>query len=159
MAKWREVKQGKTSKQKNKDIFPKPSSDTNTASIALRLKAFLTDTFLISTPIFYVVIYFLMGGGEEFAQNRSGGWALIFIFHFSIIGFFWIKKAQTPGLRAYSLKLVNYNKTSITLLQVLLRYFATLFAVISFFLIFISFFRKDKLTFQDILSNTYIISE
>ena len=101
-----------------------------------------------------------MGSGQEFAQNRSLGWGIIFAIHFIIIAIFWLKNGQTPGLRAYDIKLVdNITKQRVSVIQVLVRYATTLFAVISIFLLFIPFFNKDKKTFQDILSNTIIIND
>ncbi len=162
MAKWRDVKRGKIPAKKEKTTSFTTSA-LQSATIGSRLKAFLTDTFLITTPIFYLVIYFIMGGGEEFAQNRITGWSLIFLIHFLVILFFWLTKGQTPGLKAYSLKLRTSNETSeqqnITFIQAIIRYFATLVAVISLFLLFVPFFREDKRTFQDIFSNTYIVLE
>ena len=58
MAKWRDVKQNRI--QEEKIIEPiKKSSKNDLASLPSRLKAFLTDTFLITTPIFYIVIYLI----------------------------------------------------------------------------------------------------
>lgn len=159
MAKWRDVKKGKIP-SKNEKQKVSLTSLAQSASIASRLKAFLTDTFLITTPIFYVVIYFIMGGGEAFAQNRVGGWGLIFVLHATVILFFWIKKAQTPGLKAYSLKVIHATThQKITFINALIRYITTLFAVVSILLLFIPFFRKDRRTFQDILSNTSVVHE
>lgn len=156
MAKWRDVKQNRV----NNPIKEEENSTSEFASIPSKLKAFLTDTFLITTPIFYIVIYFIMGSGEEFAQNRTMGWSIIFAVHSIIIFIFWLKNGQTPGLKAYELKLVDLKtKNRVSLLQVFIRYCATLFAVISIILLFLPFFRKDKRTFQDIFSNTIIVPE
>ena len=158
MAKWRDVKHNKSQKKNIESI--KNSSNDDLASIQSRLKAFFTDTFLITTPIFYIVIYLIMGSGAEFAQNRALGWGIIFAIHATIILIFWLKNGQTPGLRAYDIKLVdNITKQRVSVIQVLVRYATTLFAVISIFLLFIPFFNKDKKTFQDILSNTIIIND
>lgn len=160
MAKWRDVKQGRTPLVKEKTAKSSQTSFLLTTSIASRLKAFLTDTFLISTPIVYLVIYFIMGGGEEFSKNRIEGWSIILVLHFAVIVFFWLKKGQTPGLKAYGLKVVTTkNEHSLSFIRASIRYFATLFAVVSVFLMFIPFFRKDKYTFQDIFSNTHIVNE
>ena len=106
MSKWRDVKQNRVqNKVVNDSKVKSPKSDL--ASLGLRLKAFLTDTFLITTPILYIVIYLIMGSGEDFAQNRSLGWGIIFAVHASIILIFWLKNGQTPGLRAYEIKLVD----------------------------------------------------
>ena len=159
MSKWRDVKQNRVKEKKsiNSNIkLPK----SNLASLGLRLKAFLTDTFLITTPILYIVIYLIMGSGEEFAQNRTLGWGIIFSVHALIILIFWLKNGQTPGLRAYEIKLVDTNtRQRVSVVQVLIRYITTLFAVISIFLLFLPFFNKDKKTIQDIFSNTIIIND
>jgi uncharacterized RDD family membrane protein YckC len=158
MSKWRDVKHNKVKTQKSELNNKSPKSDL--ASLASRLKAFLTDTFLITTPILYIVIYLVMGSGAEFAQNRVLGWSIIFIVHALLILIFWLKNGQTPGLKAYDLKLVdNKTKQRVSVIQVLVRYITTLFAVVSFFLLFMPFFNKDKKTFQDILSNTIIIND
>ena len=158
MAKWRDVKQNRIQETKVETI--NKSSRDELASLPSRLKAFLTDTFLITTPILYIVIYLVMGSGEDFAQNRSLGWGIIFAVHGSIILIFWLKNGQTPGLKAYDIKLVdNLTKQRVSVIQVLVRYLTTLFAVVSIFLLFVPFFNKDKKTFQDILSNTIIIND
>ena len=158
MAKWRDVKQNRIQETKVETI--NKSSRDELASLPSRLKAFLTDTFLITTPILYIVIYLVMGSGEEFSQNRSLGWGIIFTVHALIILIFWLKNGQTPGLKAYDIKLVdNLTKQRVSVIQVLVRYLTTLFAVVSIFLLFIPFFNKDKKTFQDLFSNTTIIND
>ena len=159
MAKWRDVKQNRGLEEKsNNSKIKSPKSDL--ASLPSRLKAFLLDTFLITTPILYIVIYLIMGSGEEFSQNRAMGWGIIFFVHSMIILILWLKNGQTPGLKAYDIKLVdNLTKQRVSVIQVLVRYITTLFAVVSIFLLFIPFFNKDKKTFQDILSNTIIIND
>lgn len=157
MAKWRDVKQNRVKQEK--DSIAVESQNSDLASLPSRLKAFLTDTFLITTPIFYIVIYLIMGSGADFAQNRVIGWSIIFLVHSLIIFIFWLKNGQTPGLRAYEIKLVDNNtKQRVSVLQVVIRYIATFFAIVSFFLMFVPFFNKDKKTFQDIISNTIIIN-
>ena len=159
MSKWRDVKQNRVqNKVVNDSKVKSPKSDL--ASLGLRLKAFLTDTFLITTPILYIVIYLIMGSGEDFAQNRSLGWGIIFAVHASIILIFWLKNGQTPGLRAYEIKLVDsITKQRVSVIQVLIRYVTTLFAVVSIFLLFLPFFNKDKKNIQYIFSNTIIIND
>jgi uncharacterized RDD family membrane protein YckC len=157
MAKWRDVKHNKSQKKNIESI--KNSSNDDLASIPSRLKAFLTDTFLITTPIIYIVMYLILGGREDFADNMILGWALIFGPITFIITFLWYVKFQTPGMKAYSLRIVNRSHKRISYSQAIIRYCATLFAIVSLFLLFVPFFNKDKKTFQDILSNTIIINE
>ena len=158
MSRWRDIKQNKSKNKQN--IFIKEDLTIESSPISSRFRAFLTDTFLITTPILYIVIYFIMGSGEAFSQDRISGWLMILFVHASIILFFWFVKSQTPGLKAYSLKIIdNKTKNRISLIQAMIRYLTTLVAVISIFLLFLPFLRSDKKTFQDILSNTIIINE
>ena len=159
MARWRDTKHNKNNLKEDASIKEK-SIQLESSPLSTRLRAFLTDTFLITTPILYIVIYLIMGSGEAFSEDRIKGWSIILIVHLLLIIFFWFVKSQTPGLKAYDLKIVDtLTKGRISLIQSLLRYTATLFAVISFFLIFLPFIRKDKKTFYDIFSNTIIIYE
>ncbi len=128
-------------------------------SLSSRFKAFLTDLFLVSTPITYIIIYIFFDGGKDFANHRILGWSLILGISAFIITFFWYVKKQTPGMKAYELKIVNYKNERISYIQALIRYLATFFAICSVFLTFVAFFRKDKRTFQDIISQTNIICE
>jgi len=158
MARWRDTKQ---SKSNNKNTSTKKENVLIESSpLSTRLRAFLTDTFLITTPILYIVIYLIMGSGEAFSEDRLKGWSIILVIHLLIIIFFWFVKGQTPGLKAYELKIVDaLTKNRISFVQSLIRYSATVFVVVSFFLIFLPFIRKDKKTFQDLISNTIIINE
>ena len=157
MSKWRDVKQNRAEKYVSKKVLHSP---LNFVSIAKRFKAFLTDTFLITTPILYIVIYLVMGSGQEFSENRSLGWGIIFTIHFVIIAIFWLKNGQTPGLKAYDLKLVDAKTGNrVSILQTIIRYSATLFSIISIFFVFTPFVNKEKKTFQDIVSNTKIIEQ
>ena len=159
MARWRDTKNNRSKEEEHTSI-KEEKIQVESSPLSSRLRAFLTDTFLITTPIFYVVIYLIMGSGEAFSEDRIKGWGIILIVHLLIIIFFWFVKGQTPGLKAYSLKVVDsMSKNRISLVQSLIRYTATLFAVVSFFLLFLPFIRKDKKTFQDLLSNSIIISE
>ena len=156
MAKWRDVKQNRIQQNKNESIKKSPKSDL--ASLSSRFKAFITDSFLITMPILYIVIYLVMGSGKEFEQNMALGWSIILVVHALIISIFWLKNGQTPGLKAYELKLVDSKTLSrVSVLQVTIRYLTTLFSIISIFFIFTPFINRDKKTLQDIFSNTIII--
>ena len=77
----------------------------------------------------------------------------------SIIVIFWVFKAQTPGLKAYDLKVVNKKNENISFIQAFIRYFITLFCIITIFANFFVFFIKNKKCLQDILSNTLIVKD
>lgn len=159
MSRWRDIKQGKNEPE-IESKSPSIESFEPCASVSSRLKAFLTDSFLITTPILYIVIYLIMGSGEGFAQNKGNGWLIIIGVNLLVIVAFWLKSGQTPGLKAYSLKLINAStKGKVGFMQAIIRYALTLFSIITIFLMFLPFIRKDKRTFQDILSKSYIVEE
>jgi uncharacterized RDD family membrane protein YckC len=163
MARWRDIKQGKVDnsikqkKSKTKDTIL--SNCCNTPLIN-RFKAFTTDTFMVMMPLMYIVFYIVLGSREEFAKNMLLGWSYILIPHFVIMIFFWYKKQQTPGLKAYELAIVNSSTCKEASLTALInRYIWTSLSMMFILPLFIPYFRKDKKTLQDIISNTCIINK
>lgn len=158
MSRWRDVKQNKLNNQIKTDFENIEQLDSPYASLANRFKAFLTDSFLVTTPITYIIIYLIIGGGEEFASQKLFGWSMILGISGLIISLFWYIKFQTPGMKAYEIKLVNLQKQRVSFLQAIIRFVATLISIISIFLLFMPFFHKQKKTFQDIISKTILIN-
>lgn len=162
MSRWRDAKKGniKPNQKKVKSVQNTPAQDESLASLPSRIKAFITDTFLITTPIVYITIYIIMGSGAGFSENKELGWLIILVVHFIIIMTFWLIKGQTPGLKAYEGKIVDCrSKKSISYLQAFVRYVITFLSIVSIFGMFFPFLRKDKKTIQDFLSNTCVIKE
>lgn len=148
---WRNVKQGK----KQKKTEEKEEQNIPYASILDKTKAFLTDTFMITFPLIYIVIYFVMGDRQEFSENMAQGWLYIAIPHFVIVMLFWSIKGQTPGYKAYEIKLIDVStmeKPSIVLL--VLRYFIFLVSLLSMIGLIMAFFRKDRRSLHDLISGT-----
>ncbi|HGF9931315.1 TPA: RDD family protein, partial [Campylobacter coli] len=75
------------------------------ASRWLRFRALLIDIFLIYVPILYL-FYFLLGSKEAFLNNSYITALCIFLFGF-IQALFLASKAQSPGLKAYDLYLID----------------------------------------------------
>ena len=151
---WRDVKQNKISPKNKKEIKPQYQF----ATIADKLKAFITDSFLLSMPIFYIVIYLVMNGREGFSHNMLLGWAYILIPLCVIIVTFYFVSGQTPGLKAYDLKVIDIQtgeKPSILLALLRFLYFNIL--LFTFLGLFVPFFRKDKRGLHDLLSGTAVI--
>lgn len=151
---WREVKQKKptqTSKKESNNSYIK------NAFIFQRIKAFLIDMFMINMPILYFTTYVVLGSREAFQQNSIAIFICTLIFGI-IMSVFFSLKGQTPGYKAYELKLVD-DKTgeSPTFLKALFRYFCFIFSFVILIGVLMAFFRKDGKNLHDILSKTHII--
>ncbi|MEA2028230.1 MAG: RDD family protein [Campylobacterota bacterium] len=128
------------------------------ASIPDRIKAFITDQFMLMMPILYIVFYMVMGSREEFAANMMMGWVYVLVPNFIIVTLFLTLKGQTPGAKAYSLKLINREGHTPSVWAVMFRYYIELLGFITIIGIFIPFFRKDRKSLQDVISATHFIS-
>ena len=151
--KWRDIKKSK----KNKKI--KNINNIPYASIPSKIKAFLTDMFMIMMPLAYIVTYVIMNGKNDM-QNSLIGRNSLWIAYGLIMVLFWSIKGQSPGYKAYNLYLVD-TKTmkKPSFLKSILRY---LLFVISATIIIgecMAFFRKDKKTLHDLLSGTFVIEK
>ena len=159
MGRWRKVKQGKIdSLKKEKKETLKSVKSLQCAPITLRLKALLTDTFMITMPVLYIVIYLVMGDREGFKEHMGQGWLIILIVHMIITLAFWKLKAQTPGMKAYDLYLVEpQTDEKPGIVKLILRYVMLQTSILSFFGIFLPFIMKDKKGLHDPISGTCIV--
>ncbi|MCX2683418.1 RDD family protein [Campylobacter sp. MIT 21-1685] len=127
------------------------------ASRWLRFRALLIDVFLIYMPILYLFYFWL--GKEVLLNNQFISTLSTVLFGF-IQALFFVFKAQTPGLKAYDLYLIDLKTgKKISFLRAMLRY---VFFVVSFGLLlgfFISFLRKDSLSLHDIITQSCIVSK
>lgn len=155
---FRNIKQGKVKEQTPK-IKSTPKQD-NYASVRLKIKAFITDSFMLLMPIMYVVFYFVMDGREGFAEQRLAGWLYILIPLIIVQTLFFYKTGQTPGYRAYNITLIDEKTKERPSLFVIL--FRNLAAILSFFTIIgwmLMFFRKDHKNLHDLLSATAVVNK
>lgn len=145
MSRWRDVKKGKvstkttTSSKKNND-----ADIIISASPLLRIKAFITDMFMLMMPIMYFTTYIIMDGSQDFKTNDLSHWITMGVFG-TIVILFWIFKGQTPGFKAYNIQLIDdHTKTKVSVGIAIARYM--MFIVSSFVIIgaLLPFFRKDK---------------
>ncbi|MBN2826037.1 MAG: RDD family protein [Campylobacterales bacterium] len=155
---FRDVKKGNV-----QAVEPKPQKKQNAptipyASIGDRIKAFITDLFMLLMPIVYIVFYAVMGSREAFAQHMAMGWIYIIIPNFIIVLLFLRLKGQTPGAKAYHIKLVDRQGNIPSTLAIALRYYVEILGFMTVIGIFIPFFRKDKRSLHDILSATHFIT-
>ncbi len=149
---WRDVKQKRIPKKRAvKEEF-------KYASLFLRLKAFITDMFLIMMPIAYSVTYLVMGSKEAFQSSSLARWSLGIIYGIIVV-IFWVKTGQTPGYKAYDIKVIDKDtKKPPNLIQAILRYLLFLISATSIVGILVGYFRKDRQMFHDLFSKTVVIS-
>ena len=162
---FRDVKQGKeqeTKKEKSKKSKIKKQDEVTLkwdyATTGKKVKAFLTDSFMLLMPIMYIVFYLLMGGREGFAEHKAMGWVYILIPLVIAQTIFMFKTGQTPGYRAYNITLID-DKTGEkpSLFLITFRNLSAVLSLFSFFGWIMMFFRKDHKTLHDLLSGTSII--
>jgi len=155
---FRDIKQGKVS-QENRSKKPSQKLKRDYASKGNKLKAFLTDAFMLVMPIMYIVFYLVMGGREGFAEHKALGWLYILVPLVIVQTVFMFKTGQTPGYRAYHLTLIDESSGKKPSLFII--FFRNTAAILSLFTIFgwiMMFFRKDSKTLHDFLSNTAVIN-
>ena len=160
MAKQRfsDIKQGKA--VSTPEIQKSKTPANNYASVGLKIKAFLTDAFMLVMPIMYVIFYLVMDGREGFAEDMLMGWVYILIPLVVVQTIFMYLSGQTPGYRAYNITLIDENTKEKPSLFVIL--FRNLTAILSLFTLIgwaLMFFRKDKKTLHDLLSATAVVNK
>lgn len=155
-SRWRDIKQGNI---KEDNSFIEEDNSLKSASLPARIKSFIVDMFMIMMPLMYVTTYLIMNGKDDFQGSEDARWITAGVYGLVII-LFWVAKGQTPGYKAYSLKLVdNESKKNVSLLKAIGRYLLFLFSATTIILAFLPFFRKDKKCIQDILTKTTVIEE
>ena len=151
---FRDIKQGK--------ITPLASNDKQKkekrlrARLGSRLKAAITDSFMLVMPLMYGVFYAVFGGREGFSQHMLLGWIYILIplIIIQILFMSRSKEGQTPGMRAYNLALVDLKTgTKPETGVIIYRQMLTLFSLVTFGWLTM-FFRKDRRTLHELLSGT-----
>jgi len=160
MARWRDVKKGKIrSTTKKKQFSQQELVYGQCVSPLARIKAFVTDMFMIMMPIMYVTTYIIMDGKDDFQTSDIAHWVTMAIYGVIIIAF-WVAKGQTPGFKAYDIILVD-DKTQkkLGIIKATLRYIMFIISAVSILGVLLPFFRKDKKTFQDIVMQTSVIDD
>lgn len=128
------------------------------ASRIERAKAFLIDIFLLYVPVLYVC-YFVLGSKEAFLGNQAVIFACSAFFGV-VQALFLSTKAQSPGLKAYDLYLIDIKKgRKLSFLRVILRYIVFLIGTSLLFGLLMSFLRKDGLALHDLLSQSCIVKK
>ncbi len=124
------------------------------ASYPDKIKALITDMFMIYAPILYVIAYVIMGGKDAFQSSQLA--PLMGVTLYGLIYAILIAKfGQTPGKKAYNIKVVDDTTyENISFFRAFIRFIAFLFSATILLGLLTPFYRKDKKALHDILCNT-----
>ncbi|WP_169753145.1 RDD family protein [Campylobacter mucosalis] len=124
------------------------------APIFMRFKAFVIDMFIILMPILYIMTYVVLDGKDDFKSSQIAIFICNALFGV-IVSLFFAFKAQTPGYKAQEIYLINLKTgRKISFFHALCRYICFILAGFSVVGLVLCFFRKDRLNFHDIITNT-----
>jgi len=143
-------KQAKKTDHISKETLPK----IQYARYVDRIKAFITDMFMIYTPILYAITYVVLGTKEEFQQSTLGPLSAVVLYGL-IYAVFISKTGQTPGKKAYSIKVVDSTThENISFLRALWRFIAFLMSASILIGLILPFYNKEKKALHDMLAKT-----
>ncbi|CRF45465.1 RDD family protein [Helicobacter heilmannii] len=119
-----------------------------------RLKAFVTDMFMLYTPLLYFVTYVILGSAQAFRENQMAVFACVAGFGV-LSSLFLCVSGQTPGLRYVGLKLVCVKtQNKVGFLRALLRFFVWLVVASTLIGLLLPLMRPNRRLWHDALCNT-----
>ncbi|MEA2092282.1 MAG: RDD family protein [Campylobacterota bacterium] len=146
-------------KKQKKQTSDEPKPKYTYARYPDRIKAFITDMFMIYAPILYITAYLIMDGKDDFQSSEMA--PLFGVTIYGLIYAFLVGKfGQTPGKKAYNLKILD-DKTGkyIGFFKSAFRFVAFLFTATTLLGLFLPFYRKDRKALHDLLSGTIVVVE
>ena len=146
-------------KHQNKIKHQQESVKYTYAKYIDRVKALITDMFMIYAPILYLITYVIMNGKDEFQSSQLA--PLMAITLYGLVYAVLVSKfGQTPGKKAYNIKVVD-EKTgeNISFVRAFCRFVAFLFSATVLLGLLVPFYRKDKKALHDIICKTLVVAE
>ena len=127
-------------------------------SIWRRLASILYDFLLVVAVLIIMSIPFFSFDLQENNLLK----VTIQIYYYLITQYFfvwfWVHNQGTLGMKTWKIKIICDNNNRLTYKQAIIRFNVAIFSLLFFGLGFlISFFRKDKKCFHDIISKTALI--
>ena len=148
-------KQSKTKQEQQ----TKEKETLHYATIPDRIKAFITDMFMIYVPILYIITYVVLGGKDEFQSSDIAPLVGVLLYGIIYVLFLY-KSGQTPGKKAYTMKVVDAKThKKITLSQAIVRFLGFLFSATILIGLIFPFYRKDKRALHDLIANTVVLAD
>ncbi len=146
-------------KKQKKQHTDKPKPKYIYAKYTDRIKAFITDMFMIYAPILYITAYLIMDGKDDFQSSELAPLLGVTIYGL-IYAFLLSKFGQTPGKKAYEIKVVD-DKTGeyIGFFRSAFRFVAFLFTATTLLGLFLPFYRKDNKGLHDLICGTIVVTQ
>jgi len=123
-----------------------------------RIKAFITDMFMIYIPILYIITYVVLDGKDAFQEStaaQSIGVALYGL----IYAIFLARSGQTPGKKAYTIKVLDAKTgEKLSFIRGFIRFIAFLFTAATFLGLLLPFVRKDNRMLHDLIANSIVVN-
>ena len=122
-----------------------------------RVKSFITDMFMIYMPIMYFITYVVLSGKDELQGSQTALFIAVSLYGV-IYATLLTKLGQTPGKKAYDLKVVDDNTGElIGFFRATCRFIMFLITMTTLLGAFLPFFRNDKKALHDLVCQTLVV--
>ena len=146
--KWRKLKQQNTKKK------IAPQQQVVYARYVDKIKALITDMFMIYAPILYLITYVILNGKEAFQASALAQFSGVALYGI-IYAIFLARSGQTPGKKAYTIQVVDAKSLKkISFFRALWRFVAFLFTATTLVGLLFPFYNKERRALHDFLSKT-----
>jgi uncharacterized RDD family membrane protein YckC len=152
---FRELKQ----QSKKNQIKKEQPKKAHLARNVDRIKAFITDMFMIYAPILYIITYVFLGSKEAFQSSTIAPFLGVSLYGLAYV-LLLVKLGQTPGKKAYGIKVVDAKTgKNLTYLQAIIRFVGFLFSATIVVGLLFPFYRKDNKMLHDLLAGSVVIND
>jgi len=150
---FRDIKNKKLKQNTQKETKPKVLY----AKTSDRIKAFITDLFMIYAPILYIITYIFMGGKDEFQESNLA--PLMGVTIYGLIYTILVSKfGQTPGKKAYEIKIVDAKTGQLlNIWRSACRYIMFLISAATLIGLMTQLYRKDNRTLHDLVCGSVVV--
>ena len=123
-----------------------------------RIKALITDLFMIYIPILYIITYLVLDGKDDFLSSQLAPLTGVLLYGL-IYSILIAKFGQTPGKKAYLIKVVD-SKTgkNLSFFRAFLRFLAFLLTASTLLGLLLPLYRSDKKALHDLLIDSIVKS-
>ena len=124
-----------------------------------RIKALITDLFMIYAPILYTITYVIMNGKDDFQSSQLAPLAGVLLYGV-IYALLLSRSGQTPGKKAYEMKVVDLKTgQNLSFFRAFYRFIAFLFSATILLGLFVPFYRKDNRALHDLIAGSVVINK